>query len=158
MAHEYRAQIVWTRDGATFTDNGYSRGHVWRFDEGVEVPASSSPHSVRLPLSRADAVDPEEALIAALSSCHMLFFLSFAAQAGFVVDEYEDSPVGIMSKNEHGKLFVSKVTLNPAIVFSSSKRPSPEELDALHHRAHEECYIANSVRSEVVVGTRQSAS
>jgi len=115
-------------------------------------------HSVRLPLSRADAVDPEEALIAALSSCHMLFFLSFAAQAGFVVDEYEDSPVGIMSKNEHGKLFVSKVTLNPAIVFSSSKRPSPEELDALHHRAHEECYIANSVRSEVVVGTRQSAS
>src|SRR5215469_16723079 len=138
MAHEYRAQIVWTRDGGTFTDNGYSRGHVWRFDEGVEVPASSSPQSVRLPLSRADAVDPEEALIAALSSCHMLFFLSFAAKAGFVVDKYEDSPVGIMSRNEHGKLFVSKVTLNPAIVFSSSKRPSPEELDALHHRAHEE--------------------
>jgi len=88
----------------------------------------------------------------------MLFFLSFAAKAGFVVDKYEDSPVGIMSKNEHGKLFVSKVTLNPAVVFSNSKRPSPEELDTLHHRAHEECYIANSVRSEVVVGTRQSAS
>jgi organic hydroperoxide reductase OsmC/OhrA len=158
MAHEYRAEIVWTRDGAVFTDNRYSRGHVWRFDGGVEVPASSSPLSVRLPLSRADAVDPEEAFVAALSSCHMLFFLSFAAKAGFVVDKYEDAAVGIMSKNEQGKLFVSKVALNPAVAFSGAKRPSREELDALHHHAHEECYIANSVRAEIVVAARQSVS
>jgi organic hydroperoxide reductase OsmC/OhrA len=158
MAHEYRAEIVWTRDGAVFTDNRYSRGHVWRFDGGTEVPASSSPLSVRLPLSRADAVDPEEAFVAALSSCHMLFFLSFAAKAGFVVDKYEDAGVGIMSKNEQGKLFVSKVTLSPAVAFSGAKRPSREELDALHHHAHEECYIANSVRAEIVVAARQSVS
>jgi organic hydroperoxide reductase OsmC/OhrA len=158
MAHEYRAEIIWTRDGAVFTDNRYSRGHVWRFDGGVEVPASSSPLSVRLPLSRADAVDPEEAFVASLSSCHMLFFLSFAAKADFVVDKYEDAAVGVMSKNEHGKLFVSKVTLSPAITFGGTKRPSPEELDALHHHAHEECYIANSVRAEVVVAARHSAS
>ena len=158
MAHEYRAEIVWTRDGAVFTDNRYSRGHVWRFDGGVEVPASSSPLSVRLPLSRADAVDPEEAFVAALSSCHMLFFLAFAAKAGFVVDKYEDAAVGVMSKNEHGKLFVSKVTLDPAVAFSGAKRPSREELDALHHHAHEECYIANSVRAEIVVAARQSVS
>ena len=159
MAHEYRAEVIWTRDAAAvFTDNRYSRSHVWRFDGGVEVPASSSPLSVKLPLSREDAVDPEEALVAALASCHMLFFLSFAARAGFVVDKYEDAPVGIMTKNEHGKLFISKVTLSPAISFSGEKRPSPEELDALHHRSHEECYVANSVRAEVVVAARQAAS
>jgi organic hydroperoxide reductase OsmC/OhrA len=158
MTHEYHAKVVWTRGGATFTDNRYSRAHVWRFDEGVEVPASSSPLSVKLPLSRADAVDPEEALVAAVSSCHMLFFLGFAAKAGFVVDKYEDSPVGIMTKNERGKLFVSKITLNPAITFSGPKRPSADELDALHHHSHEECYVANSVRAEVIVAARQPVS
>lgn len=155
MAHEYTAEVVWTRDGAVFTDNRYSRGHVWRFDGGVEVPASSSPLSVKLPLSRADAVDPEEALVAAVASCHMLFFLGFAAKAGFVVDKYEDAPVGVMTKNEQGKLFVSKITLSPAITFSGPKQPSADELDALHHRSHEECYVANSVRAEVVVVARQ---
>lgn len=158
MAHEYTATVIWTRDGAVFTDNRYSRGHVWRFDGGVDVPASSSPLSVKLPLSRADAVDPEEALVAAVSSCHMLFFLDFAAKAGFVVDKYEDAAVGVMTKNEHGKLFVSKITLGPAISFSGSKQPSAQELDALHHHAHEECYVANSVRAEVVVVARQPAS
>jgi organic hydroperoxide reductase OsmC/OhrA len=158
MSHEYTAQVIWTRDGAVFTDNRYSRGHVWRFDGGVEVPASSSPLSVKLPLSRADAVDPEEALVAAVSSCHMLFFLGFAAKAGFVVDRYEDAVVGVMTKNEQGKLFVSKITLSPAISFSGSKRPSAEELDALHHHAHEECYVANSVRADVVVVARQPVS
>ncbi len=158
MTHEYRAEVVWTREGAVFTDNRYSRGHLWRFDGGVEVPGSSSPLSVRLPLSREDAVDPEEALVAAVASCHMLFFLGFAAKAGFVVDKYEDTAVGIMTKNERGKLFVSNITLNPAITLSGSKRPSPQELDALHHHAHEECYIANSVRAEVVVAVRQPAS
>jgi organic hydroperoxide reductase OsmC/OhrA len=158
MAHEYTAQVIWIRDGAVFTDNRYSRGHVWRFDGGVEVPASSSPLSVKLPLSREDAVDPEEALVAAVSSCHMLFFLGFAAKAGFVVDKYEDAALGVMTKNENGKLFVSKITLNPAITFSGSKRPSPEEIDALHHHSHEECYVANSVRAEVVVVARQPVS
>lgn len=158
MAHEYTAEVVWTRDGAVFTDNRYSRGHVWRFDGGVEVPASSSPLSVKLPLSRADAVDPEEALVAAVSSCHMLFFLGFAAKAGFVVDKYEDSALGVMTKNENGKLFVSKITLRPAVAFSGSKRPSAEEFDALHHHAHDECYVANSVRAEVVLAARQPVS
>ena len=158
MATEYRADVIWTREGAVFTDNRYSRGHVWRFDGGVEVPASSSPLSVKLPLSREDAVDPEEALVAAVASCHMLFFLGFAAKAGFVVDKYEDAALGVMTKNEQGKLFVSKITLSPAISFSGSKRPSAEELDALHHHAHEECYVANSVRAEVVVAARQPVS
>jgi organic hydroperoxide reductase OsmC/OhrA len=151
MSHEYKATVRWTRDGAAFTDQKYSRGHVWRFDGGVEVPASSAPSSVPLPYSRAEAVDPEEAFVASLSSCHMLFFLFLAAKAGFVVDSYEDHAVGVMTKNERGKLFVSKVTLDPKIAFSGDKRPSPEEIAGLHHRSHEECFIANSVRTEVVV-------
>jgi organic hydroperoxide reductase OsmC/OhrA len=155
MAHEYRADVVWTRGDAAFLDNRYSRAHVWRFDGGVEVRASSSPLSVRLPLSRADAVDPEEALVAATASCHMLFFLSFAAKGGFLVERYEDAAVGVMTKNEHGRLFISKITLNPMVAFAGAKRPSAEELDVLHHHAHEECYIANSVRAEIVVAVRQ---
>ena len=151
MSHEYKATVRWVRDGAAFTDQKYSRAHVWSFDGGVEVPASSSPLSVRLPYSREDAVDPEEAFVAALSSCHMLFFLTFAAKAGFVVDSYEDRACGIMEKNSQGKLFVSKVTLDPRIAFSGPKRPSPDEIAELHHRSHEECFIANSVKSEVVV-------
>ena len=151
MAHEYKATVRWTRDGAAFTDQKYSRGHVWRFDGGVEVPASSAPTSVPLPYSRVEAVDPEEAFVASLSSCHMLFFLFLAAKAGFVVDSYEDHALGVMTKNERGKLFVSKVTLDPRIAFSGGRRPSPEEIAELHHRSHEECFIANSVRTEVVV-------
>jgi organic hydroperoxide reductase OsmC/OhrA len=151
MAHEYRATVRWKRDGAAFTDQKYSRGHLWRFDGGVEVPASSAPSSVPLPYSRADAVDPEEAFVASLSSCHMLFFLFLAAKAGFVVDFYEDNAVGVMAKNERGKLYVSKVTLDPKIAFAGDKRPSPEEIAELHRRSHEECFIANSVRTEVVL-------
>jgi organic hydroperoxide reductase OsmC/OhrA len=113
--------------------------------------ASSSPLSVRLPWSVAAAVDPEEALVAALASCHMLTFLYVAAKQGFVVDDYSDDAVGEMTKNERGKLWVSKVTLSPRITFTGDKRPSSEQLDELHHLAHEECYIANSVKSEVVV-------
>src|SRR5688500_13599043 len=106
MTHEYKATVVWTRGDVAFTDNRYSRGHVWKFD-GIEVPGSSAPSSVKLPYSLAEAVDPEEALVAALSSCHMLFFLAFAAHGGFVVDRYEDAALGIMTKPERGKLFVS---------------------------------------------------
>jgi organic hydroperoxide reductase OsmC/OhrA len=150
MTHEYKATVLWTRGDAVFTDNRYSRGHVWKFD-GIEIPGSSAPSSVKLPYSVAEAVDPEEALVAAVSSCHMLFFLAFAGQDGFTVDRYEDAAVGAMTRNERGKLFVSKVTLNPAVTFSGAKRPAEDAVAALHHRAHEECFIANSVRSEVVV-------
>jgi len=152
MAHEYTATVSWQRGSSEpFTDNKYSRAHTWTFDGGVTVPASASPLSVRLPLSRADAVDPEEALVASLSSCHMLTFLYLAAKQGHVIESYDDAAVGIMSKNERGKLFVSKVTLRPRIVFSGPRQPSAAELAQLHHHAHEECYIANSVRTEVVV-------
>jgi organic hydroperoxide reductase OsmC/OhrA len=152
MAHEYKATVSWKRgSGEAFTDGKFSRAHSWSFDGGVTVPASSSPLSVKVPLSRADAVDPEEALVAALSSCHMLTFLYLAYRQGFVVDSYDDDAVGVMAKNERGKLYVSKVTLRPAIAFSGAKQPSAAELAQLHHHAHEECYIANSVLTEVVV-------
>jgi organic hydroperoxide reductase OsmC/OhrA len=151
MTHQYRATVKWTRGDAKFTDQRYSRGHEWSFDGGVTVAASSSPLSVRLPYSVAEAVDPEEALVAALASCHMLTFLYVAAKQGFVVDSYADDAVGEMSKNERGKLWVSRIILSPAIVFAGEKRPSAEQLDELHHLAHEECYIANSVKSEVLV-------
>jgi organic hydroperoxide reductase OsmC/OhrA len=150
MTHEYNATIVWTRGDAAFTDNRYSRGHAWKFD-GLEVPGSSAPSSVRLPYSVAEAVDPEEALVAAVSSCHMLFFLSFAAKDGLVVDRYEDAARGVMTKNAAGKLYVSTITLNPAVTFSGAKHPTQADVDALHHHAHEECFIANSVKSEIVV-------
>jgi organic hydroperoxide reductase OsmC/OhrA len=149
MAHAYRATVLWRRGEQSFADNRYSRGHVWRFDGDIEVPASSSPFVVpNYSVSR--AVDPEEAFVASLSSCHMLFFLSFAARAGFIIDSYEDEARGEMAKNAAGKLFVSKVTLRPIIVFSGDKRPGEADIAALHHRSHEECFIANSVTTEVV--------
>ena len=152
MAHEYRATVTWKRDGgAVFTDQRYSRGHTWSFDGGITVPGSSSPHSVKLPYSVAEAVDPEEAFVAALSSCHMLTFLYVAAKQGYVIDAYADEAVGVMTRNEHGKMWVSWVTLAPAIIFAGEKRPTPAQFDELHHLAHEECFIANSVKSEVVV-------
>ncbi len=152
MTHEYRATVAWKRAAdAKFTDQRYSRGHSWTFDGGVTVPASASPLSVRLPYSIAEAVDPEEALVAAVASCHMLTFLVIAAKRGFVIDAYADEAVGVMTKNEKGKLWVSKVALHPSITFSGEKRPSADELDLLHHLAHQECFIANSVKSEIVV-------
>ena len=156
MAHQYRASVKWSRGGAAFTDQRYSRGHAWSFDGGITVPASSSPLSVRLPYSVAEAVDPEEALVAALASCHMLTFLYVAAKQGFVVDAYTDEAVGEMTKNEHGRFWVSRVTLSPQIIFSGDKRPSPEQFDELHHLAHAECYIANSVKTEVVIAGAMS--
>jgi len=152
MAHEYRATVTWKRAAdAKFTDQRYSRGHSWSFDGGITVPGSSSPLSVRLPYSVAEAVDPEEALVASVSSCHMLTFLYVAAKQGFVVDAYTDEAVGEMTKNERGKLWISRVTLSPAITFSGEKQPTAEQLDELHHHAHEDCFIANSVKSEIVV-------
>ena len=151
MAHEYRATIRWTRDGAVFSDGRYGRGHTWAFDGGVEVPASASPLGVPPPLSREDAVDPEEAFVAALSSCHMLTFLAIAAKKKYVVDRYGDRALGLMTKNGEGRLFVSRVVLDPEIEFSGAKVPTPEQIAELHHLAHRECFIANSVITEVVV-------
>jgi len=150
MAHEYTARISWHRGDAVFTDNRYSRGHKWTFDGGVEVPASSSPHSVRLPYSVEAAVDPEEAFVAALSSCHMLTFLYLAAKAGYRVDHYDDEAVGFMEKDAAGKMAVTRVTLRPRMTFSGEKAPTREQLDQLHHQAHEECYIASSVKTTVI--------
>lgn len=145
----YTAEVIWTRAGEKFLDNRYSRKHLLRFDGGIEVPASSSPHVVPLPHSAEDAVDPEEAFVASLSSCHMLWFLSFAVKQGFLVDSYHDTAEGTMGKNADGKLMISVVTLRPQVTFSGEKRPTPDEYEQLHHLAHEECFIANSVTTEV---------
>jgi organic hydroperoxide reductase OsmC/OhrA len=146
---EYRTVVVWNRDGAAFTDNRYSRGHRWLFDGGVEVPASSSPHVVPLPLSVAAAVDPEEAFVVSLSSCHMLWFLSLAAKRGFVVESYRDEAVGVMGKDEFGKLAMTRVTLYPEARFGGDRLPTAADVRELHHAAHEECFIARSVKSDV---------
>src|SRR5262245_33754247 len=114
---KYRSTVLWSRDGAVFSDNRYSRGHRWLFDGGIEVPGSSSPHVVPLPLSVEAAVDPEEAFVASLSSCHMLWFLSIAAEQGFVVESYRDEAVGVMGKNGEGKLAMTRVTLHPEVRF-----------------------------------------
>jgi organic hydroperoxide reductase OsmC/OhrA len=145
----YTAEIVWERGTQTFVDNRYSRRHLWRFDGGAEVPASSSPHVVALPLSDASAVDPEEAFVASLSSCHMLWFLHIAGKRKFCVDRYVDMAEGTMEKNAAGKLAMTRVTLRPRIQFSGDRQPTRSELDEMHHQAHEECYIANSVKTEV---------
>ena len=148
--HRYEARIAWQRNGASFSNNRYSRGHEWSFG-GVKIPGSSSPLSVPVPYSVVEAVDPDEALVAATSSCHMLWFLSLAAKKGFVVDSYVDEAFGVMEKNEAGKLAITRITLRPNIQFSGDRIPSPEDLKSLHHTAHEECFIANSLKSEVVV-------
>jgi organic hydroperoxide reductase OsmC/OhrA len=148
----YTAKISWKNDSPeTFTKNRYSRAHTWSFDGGIEVPASSSPHAVRLPFSAEEAVDPEEALVAAASSCHMLSFLWVAAKDGFNVESYEDNAVGEMTATEGGKQWISKITLDPQIIWSGDKIPTAVELAHMHHEAHEVCYIANSIKSEVVV-------
>jgi organic hydroperoxide reductase OsmC/OhrA len=133
------------------TDNRYSRGHEWSFDGGVKVSASASPAVVSPPFSVTEAIDPEEALVAAASSCHMLAFLFLAARHGFVVESYEDNAFGVMEKNERGKFAISRITLRPRIEFSAQRPPSPPELEALHNEAHHDCYIANSIKCEVVV-------
>jgi len=148
---DYFARVVWTRKaGEPFTDNKYSRGHLWMFDGGVTVPASSSPHVVPLPWSVEENVDPEEAFIASLSSCHMLFFLAIAAKRKFLVDEYIDNAVGIMAKGDDGKVAMTRVTLRPKITFSGEHQPGMEQLEQMHHESHELCFIANSVKTEVV--------
>jgi organic hydroperoxide reductase OsmC/OhrA len=148
---EYTATIRWQRQTAeTFVDNQYSRGHQWLFDGGVTVPASASPYVVPLPYSVEANVDPEEAFVASLSSCHMLFFLSIAAKKRLIVDQYIDDAIGFIEAGENAKQWMSRVILRPKITFSGDRRPDREKLQKIHHLAHAECFIANSVKTEVI--------
>lgn len=144
------ATVAWQRGDQEFTDGRYSRAHEWRFDGGAVVAASSSPHVVPL-YSDETGVDPEEAYIASLSSCHMLFFLAFAAKAGLLVDSYTDEAEGRMARDQAGRMWVAEVVLKPRVEFAGDRRPSREELSELHHRSHDECFIANSVKTAVTV-------
>jgi organic hydroperoxide reductase OsmC/OhrA len=150
---EHQAHIQWRRKAdERFTDLRFSRAHTWQFDGGATVQASSAPTAVPLPYSKPENVDPEEALVAALSSCHMLTFIWLAAKEKFVVDCYDDPAVGHLSKNANGRLAVTSVRLEPKVVFSGEKTPTPEDVERLHHGAHEQCFIANSVLTEITVG------
>lgn len=151
--HSHTATVEWRRGDQVFTDRRYSRVHEWRFDGGATVVGSPAPSSVPPPMSDPAAVDPEEALVAAVSSCHMLFFLAYAARDGFTVDSYVDEAEGILDRDERGKTSITAVTLRPRIVWSGDKTPSQAEIDALHHSAHEDCFIANSIRAPVRVET-----
>jgi organic hydroperoxide reductase OsmC/OhrA len=142
----FEATLAWQRGGQAFTDLRYSRAHRWHFDGGLDVPASSSPLSVPVPLSDPAAVDPEEALVAAAASCHMLFFLSLAAARGYVVDRYDDHAVGLLDGAA-----ITRIVLNPAIAFGGERQPDRAALAELHHEAHARCYIANSLKGDVVV-------
>jgi organic hydroperoxide reductase OsmC/OhrA len=146
---QYSTKISWARGAANFIDNRYSRAHSWQFDGGIEVPASSSPHVVPVPMSIEAAVDPEEAFVAAIASCHMLWFLSLAAAQHLCVDRYLDEAVGVLGKNAAGKLAMTTVTLKPRVAFSGKEQPTRAAFEALHHQAHEKCFIANSVKTEV---------
>ena len=148
----YNVKIYWRkRPDEIFTDKKYSRAHIWKFDCGIELHASSSPHVVPLPYSDENAVDPEEAFVASISSCHMLSFLPIAADNNFIVESYEDNAEGVLAKNKDGILSMTKITLKPKIVFSEDNIPTKEKLDELHHKAHQECFIANSIKTKVSV-------
>ena len=137
---EHKATIRWNRTGPDFLKGKFSREHSWTFDGGLTVPWSN-----------AASVDPEEAFVASISSCHMLTFVWLASRAGFVCDSYEDEAVGVMTKNERGVPWVSTVTLHPRLAWSGEKLPTPADVERLHHAAHEQCFIANSVKTEIVV-------
>ncbi len=146
---EHTIQIRWERNNQKFSDNRYSREHLWFFDGGIEVAASSSPQVVPLPYSNDNAVDPEEAFVASISSCHMLWFLSVAAKRGFIVDEYTDDAIGIMEKDTSKRLAITRVTLRPKVIFSGDKIPGKPDIHILHEQAHDSCFIANSVKTEI---------
>jgi len=145
------ATIHWKRTSDEFLKGKYSREHTWTFDGGVTVPASPSPHVVPKPWSNEANVDPEEAYVASIASCHMLTFLYYAYREGFQLDSYDDEAVGAMAKNEQGVPWINSVELHPRIVYSGVKRPTPPEEEHLHHLAHQNCFIANSVKTEITV-------
>jgi organic hydroperoxide reductase OsmC/OhrA len=150
---EHKATVRWTLpgDAEAFLKGRYSRAHTWTFDGGVTVSASPAPSVVPVPYSNPAAVDPEEAYVASIASCHMLTFLYVAMREGFVVERYEDDAVGVMRKNERGAVWVAAVTLHPRIVYGGEKRPTAADVDHLHHLAHEQCFIASSVKTEILV-------
>jgi organic hydroperoxide reductase OsmC/OhrA len=148
---EHKAIIRWAHTRGDFLKGSYSREHTWSFDGGVTVPASPSPSAVPKQFGNEANVDPEEAFVAAISSCHLLTFLFVAYKGGFDVASYEDEAVGTMTKNERGIPWVSSVVLNPRIVYRGPKQPSPADEDHLHHLAHEQCFIANSVKTHITV-------
>jgi organic hydroperoxide reductase OsmC/OhrA len=146
---QYKITVQWERGEQRFTDNTYNRRHTWTFDGGITVVASSSPHVVPVPYSDTAAVDPEEAFVASLSSCHMLWFLSIAANRGYCVDSYIDDAVGTLAKNASRRLAMTRVILRPLASFSGHRVPSRNQIKSLHDEAHRQCYIANSVKTEV---------
>ena len=155
---EYKAIISWKRTNPDFLKGKYSREHTWTFDGGLTVPASSSPSVVPVPYSNPASVDPEEAFVASISSCHMLTYVFLAGRQGFQVDSYDDEAVGVLTKNEKGVPWISTVTLHPKISYSGNKLPTPQDEQRLHHLAHEQCYIANSVKTEVKVAGMSHAA
>jgi organic hydroperoxide reductase OsmC/OhrA len=148
---EHRATVRWQHSGPNFLKGQYSREHAWVFDGGVTVAASPSPSVVPAPWSNPASVDPEEAFVAAIASCHMLTFLWLASKQGFQIERYDDEAVGTMTKNDSGVPWISHVALCPQIVWGGKKQPSAAEIDHLHHAAHEQCFIANSVKTEINV-------
>ena len=154
---KFSALIEWRNGGPDFARGHYGRGHRWSFDGGAVIPASASPHSVPRRWVDEAAVDPEEALVAAASSCHMLFFLNLASKAGFVVERYRDEAEGLMGPDAQGRIAMTRITLRPEITFAG-RRPDADELAALHHAAHERCYVASSLRAEIIVETEAGGS
>jgi organic hydroperoxide reductase OsmC/OhrA len=154
---EYKATIKWDRSSPEFLKGKYSREHTWTFDGGVTVPASASPSNVPLPWSNPACVDPEEAFIASVSSCHMLTLLYLASKEGFQIDGYTDEAVGLMTLGDNKVAWVSTITLNPKIVYGGTKIPTSAEEERLHHKAHEQCFIANSVKTRIIVRTDVAA-
>ena len=152
---QHTAMIRWERKEEGFLSGKYSREHTWIFDGGAVVAASAAPTNVPAPFSNPANVDPEEAFVAAISSCHMLWFLYLASREGFQLDRYEDPAIGRMTPNEKGVKWVSQVVLRPRIDWSGAKRPSAMDVERLHHQAHEQCFIANSVKTEILVEARQ---
>jgi len=148
---DHRAIIRWRQPSPDFLKGRYSRAHTWTFDGGLTVAGSPAPGNAPTAFINPAAVDPEEAFVAALSSCHMLTFLFVAYKEGFAIESYEDEAVGVMTKNEKGIPWVSTVTLHPKIVYAANRLPSPAEQEHLHHLAHEECIIANSVKTEIQI-------
>jgi len=148
---EHRATIRWENKGPDFLKGKYSREHTWTFDGGVTVNASASPSVVRVPYSNPAHVDPEEAFVAAVSSCHMLTFVYLASRQGFQVDNYVDEAVGLVTKNENGVPWVSSIRLKPQISYGGQKLPTSADEERLHHQAHEQCFIANSVKTNITV-------
>jgi len=151
MADTIKATLSWKRNSPDFLKGRYSREHTWAFDGGVTVPASASPAIVPVPYSNPAHVDPEEAFVASVSSCHMLTYVYLAYKQGFQVDSYQDEAVGAMTKNEQGVLWVSSITLSPKIAYSGNKMPMPADEERLHHLAHQQCFISNSIKSKVTV-------